>query len=111
LRRLPKGFHRPEETSCTVSNPARRPTSSAEEQPADLGIGEQHLPAPGERQLARGEHVADVSELEAFLGVLLDHHDRLAFLALQVARISNTIAMKRGSRPIEGSSTNNTSGS
>ena len=53
----------------------RRPTS---------GSSSKASPGPGQGEAAGDEDVADIGELQALLGILLDHHDGLAVAVLKV---------------------------
>jgi len=59
---------------------------TTQKQTPDIRIGQQLAGLASQGELARDQHVADIGELQAFLCVLLDHHDGLVFIVLKVAQ-------------------------
>ena len=59
--------------------------SAAEEEPTNFRIGKQLVARSRECEVSGNEDIADVGELQALLGVLLDHDDGLAFVVLEFA--------------------------
>ena len=51
---------------------------SAEKEASDVGVLQELVSGAGDGQLAGDQHVPDIGEFQAFLGVLLDHDDGLA---------------------------------
>src|ERR1051326_631020 len=59
---------------------------TAQEQLADLRVGEELAAGAGEGKLAGDQDVAEIGELQPLFRVLLHHDDGLALVALQIAQ-------------------------
>jgi len=66
------------------ASPVRQLTT--QKQTPDIRIDQQLAGLARQRKLAGDQHVADIGELQAFLRVLLDHHDSLAFVVLKIVQ-------------------------